>query len=699
MHKLNEKNSFILIYFIITLLCFTLSASVCMASLRRGDTPKDIPEDIRKLIDDLYTKSPEKLNRTLKKLEENSERATPAIPYLINRLKVNRLNSSNFYFFDPYYLCSPGTGYNYSPFSVLIKIGKPAVEPLLAELEYFGKDARIIHALGEIGDKRAIEPIKSVMKNDITEYMMKACVNALNSINNKKESNLQNNKKTNNNMGLLPPGDARITKSKESISALVAKLSGRNIGASMIDFSQRSLFNDLISEGSNAVEPLIDACENPESASMIAAILGHIGKVAVGELLVALNDDKIKDKRAIVSALGYIGDERTVIPLINAFNDSSYKHRSEIAHSLGKIGDIRAVMPLITALKNIGSTEKDESENSVLILRSSVISALGSIGDKRAIKPLLAILEDEYDIARNYAANALIEIGAHEAIEPIIKSVIYYSTDCRSAEEVKRTKKRYIAVQIKVLKNLDNIDKNWRITKAAQNGISFLITVLEGDDTFAQSIAARALNSIKSPRALGQLIKLLENNMTVEDSVIALGNLGDKRAVEPLIKLLKAKERPGGKYFIKETIIALGKIGDKRATNALLELLNDDYRNFRYELTGALSRIGDKQAVEPLIESLNHGNNYAKEYSIIALGKLGDKHATKHLISFLDNKENSTKEYTAKALGELGDSSAIGPLEKRFISEKNQYIRQAIKNAINKINAANDYENTKKGRR
>lgn len=85
----------------------------------------------------------------------------------------------------------------------------------------------------------------------------------------------------------------------------------------------------------------------------------------------------------------------------------------------------------------------------------------------------------------------------------------------------------------------------------------------------------------------------------------ALGKIGDRTAVEPLINALKDRDRGVRIQVIK----ALGDIGDHRSTEQVLTMLNDQDDETRLEAVIALGKIGDPRAVEPLIEKLK-GSDY-----------------------------------------------------------------------------------------
>ncbi len=96
-----------------------------------------------------------------------------------------------------------------------------------------------------------------------------------------------------------------------------------------------------------------------------------------------------------------------------------------------------------------------------------------------------------------------------------------------------------------------------------------------------------------------------------KEAAQALGKLGDKRAVEPLIAVVGNGDASGA-YAVE----ALGEIGDPRAVEPLLALLagDDSYARCR-RAAEALGGIGDARAVEPLIAAL----------SVVGDGRLGGR--------------------------------------------------------------------------
>ncbi len=85
------------------------------------------------------------------------------------------------------------------------------------------------------------------------------------------------------------------------------------------------------------------------------------------------------------------------------------------------------------------------------------------------------------------------------------------------------------------------------------------------------------------------------------EAAVALGKIGDAKAVGPLIKCLKHKDvTVGDCAATRHAVEALGRIGDRRAVDPLIQALKHEDFDVRAEAVVALQNIGDTQAIKAL---------------------------------------------------------------------------------------------------
>jgi len=106
-------------------------------------------------------------------------------------------------------------------------------------------------------------------------------------------------------------------------------------------------------------------------------------------------------------------------------------------------------------------------------------------------------------------------------------------------------------------------------------------------------------------------------------SIKELGFLKERRAVFPLILLLKKEEVP---QSIKcEAISSLGLIKDERAFFPLIEILDSKEECIKIRTVWALGNIGDKRAIPHIVKLINDNSCWVRANVIEALRKLGAK--------------------------------------------------------------------------
>ena len=209
-----------------------------------------------------------------------------------------------------------------------------------------------------------------------------------------------------------------------------------------------------------------------------------------------------------------------------------------------------------------------------------------------------------------------------------------------------------------------------------------LIHYLKDENSAVRWIAAKALGEIGDKAAVDPLIHALkdENSIVRWTATKALGKIGDKAAVDPLIHALKDENS-----VIRGTAVkALGEIGDKAAVDPLIHALKDENSAVRWMATRALGKIGDKAAVDPLIHSLKDENSDIRETAAGALGEIGDKAAVDPLIHALKDENSIVRWMAAGTLGKIGDKAALEPLV-LALKDADSGVRQTAAEALGKI--------------
>ena len=142
---------------------------------------------------------------------------------------------------------------------------------------------------------------------------------------------------------------------------------------------------------------------------------------------------------------------------------------------------------------------------------------------------------------------------------------------------------------------------------------------------------ADALGKIGGKYAVAPLIDLMQDEeeksvYLKESAVSALGILGDSRAVDPLVSILEAKQGFLDKFsFLKERVIgALGKlnINSSKINKALKQSLYDVSPMVRINAIEAIMNSDEEDAADTIRPCLNDDDKEVKKNALIALYNL-----------------------------------------------------------------------------
>ncbi len=277
----------------------------------------------------------------------------------------------------------------------------------------------------------------------------------------------------------------------------------------------------------------------------------------------------------------------------------------------------------------------------------------------------------------------------------------------------------------KLVNASDSYESQWAsdcISSQGKAGVPVLMACLKSDHEPLRNTAMALLGQIGDQRATEAIIPLLQNKDIVNNVCRVLGTLKDPRAVPAMLEVVKLKDFPENEWLRKNFAVALGRIGDARAVPELVKLLDDPYFWVRYPAEHALIQIGEP-AIKPLLEIVKQSRFPASAHAIEALGRILGKEKVieasnalgkltyndkalrelyNEVVNQLDNKDWAIRAFAAEVLGELflpmdsfvrkgvftgspGQGEALNRLDKLAQTETHPFVKGKIAWAIERI--------------
>ncbi|MFN3650535.1 MAG: HEAT repeat domain-containing protein [Armatimonadota bacterium] len=346
----------------------------------------------------------------------------------------------------------------------------------------------------------------------------------------------------------------------------------------------------LISIGPAAVPALCEAVVKGGLSTRwgaAAALAALRDPASVPALTRMLRDREGPLREQAALALGELGDPSAVPALLQALKRGDRFTRPRAAEALGKIGDPAAVPALIQAMRG---WEFDD--------RSQVIEALGRLGAAEAVPVLRkAASGNSPYVNREAALTALARLGDVESI-PVLCRVTWEEGEDPLAARVSALAsfgERGVPLLIEqlhergLLAGMTSTLAGRALVAIGSPAVPALCGSLGGGPDLVRAEIARLLGEIGDPRALDALVRLLQESETrlQEAGALALGKLGDARALEWLRPFAAAAGAPGA------AALAVVELGDDepRWIPGIVRTLSHDLPEARQRAAAALLRL------------------------------------------------------------------------------------------------------------
>ncbi len=175
------------------------------------------------------------------------------------------------------------------------------------------------------------------------------------------------------------------------------------------------------------------------------------------------------------------------------------------------------------------------------------------------------------------------------------------------------------------------------------------------------------------------------NRDDLKEIIEALGDLGDRRAVPHLLKLLESVDE---EELIESILWCLSRIADLKD---LIQLLAHGNPKVVIEVLDALGRRQERNAIEHILPFVQHKNAEIRAMATWTLGKMNDVTLYNILLDLLKNDPDpEVRAHAAWGIGKYEKIDSISTLQEYLDQETDESVLYNLKEAIEKLENAKD---------
>jgi HEAT repeat protein len=276
-------------------------------------------------------------------------------------------------------------------------------------------------------------------------------------------------------------------------------------------------------------------------------------------------------------------------------------HRKEAAHALAELGDKSAVDVLIESIDLNAGTSSDGHDKNANRSNESIAEALGALGESKACSKLSDLMEKSRD---NYVTlkslRALGQVRCKESIASISKIALKHEN---------KFMRKNAVIALGDIGELSAVDTLIQMMFVEYQGVSFYREASFALFQLGPKVADALLEAMQLKN--DRVNKYFETTGGLKETAIkakcgfVLGDLRDKRAVQPLIEAFEKATAEKDPVLLIYAAAPLGALGDSVAVPVLKKQMLDLDASKRDPILRALNQLGDRSVVPDMISGMS----------------------------------------------------------------------------------------------
>jgi HEAT repeat protein len=331
-------------------------------------------------------------------------------------------------------------------------------------------------------------------------------------------------------------------------------------------------------------------------------------------------------------ALGSQQQPEAIAALVGALDDPDVNVRFHAIEALGKLGPAAAVDRLAAI-----------AESNDFFLAFPALDALARIDDPAVAPRVVPLLGDP--LVGDQAAEVLGQIGDEEAVEPLVHALDRPDASVTSIVDALAAIERRCRETLRVEGYVEDLVRRSIAPPAAQRLIDAAATT--ADPSLKNLVTVLGwLRGAAVERALTHLLGASAVHQELIEAIVRFGS--------PMVDRLIEQVEDADLATRRAAVIALGHIGDVRAVPAIVAVITQDDRDLFGPAAAALARLGDARAFEPLVGLLGDDDLSVRHAAIGALNSIGYAGMAARMRTLLDAPDAHVRESAVKIAGYFG---------------------------------------------